>query len=758
MKRLFDLFAILFLLLLATSVFFLFSFHPDRYKSDFLSWVNQQSDWQLNYASSQWSLKQPLQLQVSELSLAKQNQAAVIAKQAKLELALLPLLQGNIKLTTIELDKTQFAISDQLFSNAAKDQAPSTPLDTWFQHIEIDQLLVKDSLVIWQGKSQNLRLEQLELAIEDGEIDLQNPDPSQWQFVLHGSAQQLVTPWQTIKMPQLSLSYDKQHLVIAHLGADLLGGSFYANAELHQQQLNIKELALNNLKLEYFQPKTTEPEVSKQAQPVASNEPLKPLQLSWLKQINIDNLLLNQVSLAAQVQQHNVVVNQLTAELQQLSSSWPIQPEGLQGKFAFIADELNFDQFQFSELTASGTVQNQQFTIAALRSQLFKGSLELALTYQWQQQALSVHQLLLSSNEIPIQPAWLAYPSANDASQIEAPNPIETVNKPSLALQELYIEQADLQQVKLLSYIDKLPFSANGLNLEVRQLNLIKQGQWQNLEQIWQPQSRLFMEAPEIAFRGVVLNHSSIDLGSEQQQGYLNLYGELPLGQFELQAQSLLDQPNKPWQAQLTGLLLDISPLARLADNPDFSLVGDVELAGKLRGKLNDFWSNLDGELELHSQLLQLPGADLEVTLDQIIETPRQYFEDPSPLIAKGWPIFWRNPKQLPQGLSQFTNVALNAEIKQGILQLAPQQLRGLRYPITIAGNIDFAKQNFEQLRVVISDNPCWRLVQTTDGNWSAPQISFDHYLSARRYQQDQQKFIKAPERPQCRYPFSQGN
>ncbi|GGB12655.1 AsmA-like C-terminal region-containing protein [Agarivorans gilvus] len=756
MKRLFDLLAILFLLLLATTVFFLFSFHPDRYKSDFLSWVNQQSDWQLNYDSSQWSLKQPLQLQVSGLSLAKPEQAALMVKQAELKLALLPLIKGTIRFDSVVLSDTQIAISDQLFS-ASKTEQPvgAAPSTSWFKQLEVGQILAKDGDFTWQRQEQNLRLERFELAIEDVAIELQQPAPSHWQFTLHGSAQQLITPWQTIKLPQLSLAYAKQLLVIDHIGADLLGGSFYAAAELKQQQLTISELALNNLKLEYF------------AQPAANTAatPTEPatdtLELSWLKQININNLLLNQVSLASQYQGHNLVLNKLTAELKQLQGAWPIQPSSLRGDFAFIADELYLDQIQLTELTASGQLQEQQLSLSALRSQLFKGQLELALSYQWQQQALTVHQLLLANNEIPIQPAWLPQAPHEPATE-EQPAAAEQQPAPShqttLGLQELYIEQADLQQVKLLSYIDTLPFSATGLDLELRQLNLIKQGQWQSVEQLWQPQSRVFMEAPEIAFRGLVLNHSSIDLGSEQQLGYLNLYGELPLGQFELQAQSLLDQPHKPWQAQLSGLLLDISPLARLADNPDFNLVGDVELAGKLRGKLSDFWSNLDGELELHSQLLQLPGADLEVTLDQIIETPRQYFEDPSPLIAKGWPVFWRTPKQLPQGLSQFTNTALSAEIKQGVLQLRPQQLTGLRYPITLAGNIDFAQQRFEQFKVVVSDKPCWRLVQTTDGSWSAPHISFDHYLSARRYRLDQQQFIQAPKHPECRYAFTASN
>ncbi|WP_427981063.1 AsmA-like C-terminal region-containing protein [Agarivorans sp.] len=754
MKRLFDLLAIVFLLLLATTVFFLFSFHPDRYKSDFLSWVNQQSDWQLNYASSQWSLTQPLQLQVLDLSVAKPNQAALMAKQAELKLALLPLFKGIIRFDSVVLDNTQMALSEQLL-NAGHAGLPlmDSQSSHWFKQLEVGQILAKDGDITWQRQAGNFRLERLELAIEDLSIELQQAAASYWQFTLHGSAQQLVTPWQTITLPQLSLAYAKQQLVIDHIGADLLGGSFYAAAELSQQQLTVKELALNNLKFEHFA--TPSANLPEEVDAPSTDS----LNLSWLKHININKLLLNQVSVAAQYQGYNLVLNKLTAELNQLQSTWPLQPAALHGEFAFIADELYLDQFQFSELTASGQLQDQQLTINALRSQLFKGQLELALSYQWQQRALTLHQLLLTNNEIPIQPTWLPQPAATNHGQTAAgeqqPAPS---SQPALALQELYIEQADLQQVKLLSYIDTLPFSANGLNLELRQLSLIKQGQWQTVEQLWQPQSRVFMEAPELAFRGLVLSHSSIDLGSEQQLGYLNLYGELPLGQFELQGQSLLDQPNKPWQAQLSGLLLDISPLARLADNPDFKLVGDVELAGKLRGKLSDFWSNLDGELELHSQLLQLPGADLEITLDQIIETPRQYFEDPSPLIAKGWPVFWRNPKLLPRGLSQFTNVALSAEIKQGVLHLAPQQLHGLRYPITVAGEIDLAEQRFEQLKVVVSDKPCWRLVQTSDGSWSAPQISFDHYLSPRRYLQNQQQFIEAPKHPECRYSFAASN
>ncbi|WP_221075617.1 AsmA family protein [Agarivorans aestuarii] len=754
MKRFFDLLAIVFLLLLATSVFFLFSFHPDRYKSDFLHWFNKQSDWQLNYNNTQWSLNKPLSLEVFDLEIAKSGQAAMLTKQAKLNLALMPLLQGKIQIDSLLLEQPQLALTQQLFSQTSEFGTPTeTTKISWLNAVQINQLLLKDGDLLWQNQQQSYQLERFELAIEDWQIDLNEPAPSQWQFTLHSSAQRLITPWQDIMLPQLSLAYGQQQLVIEHIGADLLQGSIYASAELSNKQLTIRELALNNLRLEHFAPATSAEENEATAPSASEQNWLKNLpELAWLDSIQIDNLLLNQLSLATQLQGHNVVLNKLTAELEDIASPWPYQADKLRGEYAFIADELGIDHIQFSELTASGQISDGLFAVDALRSQLFKGQLGLSLSYQWQQQALTLHQLMLSNNEIPIQPSWLPAADNDITSEAEA-SASET--KAAAPLQQLHIEQLELQQVKLLSYADQLPFSATGLNVELRQLQVIQDGQWQSIDQLWQPQSQVFIEAPELAYRGMLLSHVSFDLGADQEIGYFNLYGELPLGQFELQGQALLDQEHKPWQAELSGLLLDISPLARLTNNRQFSLVGDLELAGKLRGKLSNFGANIDGSIDFHSQLIQLPGADLEVTLDQIIESPRQYYEEPNPLIASGWPIFWQDPQSLPKGITQFTNLALRAEFEQGKLSLAPQQLPGIRYQLTLAGEIDLAKQRYNQLKLVVADQPCWRLVHTVDGAWSKPEVSFDHYLSPRRYSVSQQDFVKAPNRPQCRYPLT---
>ncbi|WP_163133895.1 AsmA-like C-terminal region-containing protein [Agarivorans sp. Alg241-V36] len=755
MKRFFDLLAIVLLLLLATSVFFLFSFHPDRYKSDFLHWFNKQSDWQLNYKNTQWSLSKPLGLEIFDLEIAKSGQAAMLTKQAKLDLALMPLLQGEIQIDSLLLEQPQLALTQELFSQTSETnaQAEATKIG-WLNTVQINQLLLKGGDLLWQDQQQSYQLERFELAIEDWQIDLNEPAPSQWQFTLHSSAQRLTTPWQEIMLPQLSLAYGQQQLVIEHIGADLLQGSIYASAELSNKQLTIRELALNNFRLEHFAAETSAQENEAIDPPTKPQDWLSSLpELAWLDSIQIDNLLLNQLSLASQFQGHNVVLNKLTAELENLASPWPIQTEQLRGEYAFIADELGIDHIQFSDLTASGQINDALFTVDALRSQLFKGQLGLSLSYQWQQQALTLHQLLLSNNEIPIQPSWLPATDSEKTNQAEAS---ASEAKTAAPLKQLHIEQLELQQVKLLSYADQLPFSATGLNVELRQLQVIQDGQWQSIDQIWQPQSQVFVEAPELAYRGMLLSHVSFDLGADQNIGYFNLYGELPLGQFEFQGQALLDQEHKPWQAELSGLLLDISPLARLANNRQFSLVGDLELAGKLRGKLSDFGANIDGSIDLHSQLIQLPGADLEVTLDQIIESPRQYYEKPNPLIASGWPIFWQDPQSLPKGITQFTNLSLRAELEQGKLSLAPQQLPGIRYQLTLAGEVDLAEQRYNQLKLVIADQPCWRLVHTIDGAWSTPEVSFDHYLSPRRYSVSQQDFTKAPSRPQCRYPLTE--
>ncbi|MDO6764867.1 AsmA-like C-terminal region-containing protein [Agarivorans sp. 1_MG-2023] len=752
MKRFFDLLAILLLLLLATSVFFLFSFHPDRYKSDFLHWFNQQSDWQLNYKNTQWSLKQPLSLQAFDLELAKSGQAAILAKQATLNFALMPLLQGNISLDSLSIEQAQIALTQQLFDAPAEpiatERQSSNPVLAWLDSVELQQVIVKDSDFIWQDAEQPYRLERFELAIEDWQIDLDNPSPKQWQFTLHSSAQLLVTPWQEIAMPQLSLAYAQEQLVIDHIGADLLQGSVYASAELSNKQLRIREVALNSLRLEHFANQQFGSTDANSEQ----HEPLSLPELDWLDSIQVDNLLLNQISLVSQVNGHNLVLNKFTAEVENFQSPWPFDQQAFEADYAFIADEFGIDHIQFNDLTASGRVAQGQFSLAALRSQLFKGQLSLSLSYIWEQQALTLHQLVLANNEIPIQPNWLPQAPTDSGEDSVLPGTGTELGAP---LQQFNIEQLELQQVKLLSYADQLPFSATGLNVELRQLELIKDGKWQSVDDIWQARSQVFVEAPELAYRGMVLSHVSMDLGSDQQIGYFNLYGELPLGQFELQGQALLDQENKPWQAELSGLLLDVSPLARLANNRDFSLVGDLELAGKLRGKLSDFGANIDGSIDFHSQLLQLPGADLEVTLDQIIESPRQYYEDPNPLIASGWPVFWQNPRSLPQGITQFTNLALSAELEQGKLRIAPQPLPGLRYQLTLAGEVDLAKQRFNDLKLVVADQPCWRLVHSITGQWNQPAVSFDHYLSPRRYSVDQQDFVRAPSIPQCRYPLA---
>ncbi|MGY5451006.1 hypothetical protein ACVFI8_08715 [Agarivorans sp. MS3-6] len=744
MKRIFDLLAIVLLLLLATSVFFLFSFHPDRYKSDFLHWFNQQSDWQLAYKSSSWSLKKPLSLQVNGVELAKSGQAAILADQIQLTVAALPMLKGSIDFSSISAERLQIAITPTLFqhsdkpvSQAEDNQAFDMP---WFDHITVQQLFIKDSDFTWQQAKQSYRLERFELAIEDWRIDLAKPQLQDWQFNLHSSAQRLVGPNQEYILPQVSLAYAEQQLVIDHIGADLLQGSLYASAELSNKQLRIRELAFSDARIEYL---PNEDALSQQPTETSNTLSVNLPELSWLERVRVDNLLLNQISIAAQIGGHNFTLNRFTGELENLDTPWPIDSQHIAADYAFIADEFGIDHIQFNQLTASGSIAQGSAHLAALRSEVFEGQLSLALSYQWQQQALTIHQLGLSNTEIPIQPSWVNNLSTDS---------LETDSR--APLQQLNIEKVELKQVKLLSYVDQLPFSAEGLNLELRQLMLIRQGQWQNIEQLWQANSQAFVEAPELAFRGLVLSHVNMDIGSEQQVGYFNLYGELPLGQFELQGQVLLDQENKPWQAELSGLLLDISPLGRLANHRDFKLIGDLEIAGKLRGKLTDFGANIDGSVDIHSQLIQIPGADLETTLDQIIESPRQYYEDPNPLISMGWPVLWQAPNSLPKGITQLTNLNLKAELEQGKLTIAPQPLNGLRYQLTLAGEVNLAKQRFNQLKLIVSDQPCWRLAHIIHGPWEQPAVSFDHYLSPRRYLVKQQEFVAAPSIPNCRYPL----
>ncbi|WP_432464226.1 hypothetical protein [Agarivorans sp. QJM3NY_33] len=751
MKRLLDLFAIFLLLILATSVFFLFSFHPDRYKSDFLGWFNQQSDWQLTYQSSNWSLTDPLSIEIYGLELAKSEQAALMAKSVQLELAALPLLKGQLSLKLVTLENAQLAMRPELLQASKPADGHSTQQDfslLWINQLQIKQLQLKDSDVLWQQGQQSYHLKQLELSIEDFAVDLAHPSPSDWQFSLQASAEKLDNPYQEVQLPQLNLQYSNQKLSITHLGADLWQGSFYGSGELSNKHLQVQQLVLNNARIEHFtQPKDKSP-LANQASTQGQQFP----SFSWLEQIDIDSILLNKISMATQVSGHNLVLNHFTGELENIHSRWPLKQEQVTANYAFIADEVTFDQFQLSELTASGAVAQGRFTLDAFRSDVFKGKLSLALDYHWQQAALNIQQLTLSNSEIPIQPSWLSLMQTKDNATEQVSQALTT----SPRLQQLNIEQVNLQQVKLLSYLDQFPFSAEGLNVELRHLALLKDGQWQNIEQLWQPSAQLFIEAPELAFRGIALSHVSMDVGAEQQLGYFNLYGELPLGQFELQGQALLDQQHKPWKAEISGLLLNLSSLARLANNRDFKLLGDLTFSGKLHGKLQDFNHNIDGSIDLHSQLLQLPGVDLEVTLDQIIESPRQYFEDPNPLIANGLAVFWQAPNSLPKGLTQFTNLALSATIGQGKLSFAPQRLPGLRYQLTLQGDIDLAAQRFDNLQFVVADQPCWRLVHTIDGHWSAPTMSFDHYRSQRRYLVEQHQFVQTPQVQPCRYPLNQ--
>lgn len=733
LRRLIDLLAILLLLVLAGLTFLAFSFHPDQYRSQILQWVNQQSDWQVDYRSTDWQLTAPLVLRLNQVRVGKTDTASLLVDELELQLSASALLNKHLRIDTLEVRQPQLALRPRILTTSNIDSQPSTSELPWFEQVSIGKLLLSDADVHYQDGLDSFRLLKGELIVEDWQLyHQQSFAPENWRLKLLINAGQLHTPWVNLGAPQLALDWDGSTLQLNHLSADLYQGSIYAQANWRDKHLRIDDLVIDTLRFEYFDEQAPSP--------ATADSPLP--KLAWLEQLSLRRALIidssAMLSRAAGEGQapHSLTLNQVNAELSQLHLPWPFAIEQLSGELNGQASEFSYNQYHFQQLTAQAKLAPELWQLGYLSAQAFEGEFDVSGEYTLADKSLHIRRFAANDIELAIEESWFN-PQQEPTASTELP------------LNSLYLEQARVHKLKLLSYVDSFPFAAEGISLDLRDLSLIEDGQWQPMEQLWQPSSALFLEAPELAYRGLVVQRFNVDASSQAELGHLSVYAELPLGQLELSAQTRLDQPHRPWEAELQALLLDISPLARLADNRQFRLVGDLELSGRWQGQLQEFVANLEGELQLNSRLLQLPGGDLELGLDQVIDHPEQHFESPSALVEQGFALVWTEPQALPRGVTQLSELSLNANFREGKLHIPPQQLPGMRYQLQLAGEFDLA-QHSRNLELQVQEQDCWQLTQRWRGTSDSPQTYLFHQDSPWAYALELASHVEPVNRPEA--------
>ncbi|RKF13282.1 hypothetical protein DBZ36_19690 [Alginatibacterium sediminis] len=728
MRSILSLLGLVLLIFLATLTFFLFSFHPDRYRGEILEQLNSNPEIQISYRKSAWNIFEPLTLQLSDLDLNYAQAAKVRAAQVRVNLGITQLLQGTMDVKHVYLDKVNVEIDASALKESEQTGSTSQSID-WVDQLNISKILLSDAKIHYKDEHNDLRLQKLELSIEDLEIPTQHfSDPLMWRFSLHANAGYLNSNHVDMKLPQISFQWLQGKLELEHFGADIFQGRVRAQASFSNGNLRISQFSLENANLEYYVPYIEQAVTSTATNPVP-----------WLTRIEIDEALVSQINTVIGYNQQLFSADKLSAEISQASMAWPLDPSDLKLEFAIISDQLVLDNNQLEKVSANGLFEQGVLRLTALDGNWNKGKVQLSASYQPPpHNALTVHELSLSGNEIPILPEW--FESSADSS---------------LPLTYLFLQQARIKGVKVLSYVDSLPLSAQGLDLDLDTITIIKDGQLQDWQQMWQTQTKVFMELPEFAYRGLVLSQLSADIGTKTDVSFANLYAELPLGQIELQVKVMLEQQGLPWQAELKGLLLDISPLARISGSSGFQIAGDMELSGNARGLWHKIPESVDGSLTLSSQKITLNNIDLNQYFEHLIEDPDKSFIDYQKPLAQGMSALWKSYEALPSGDSQFNNLQLQASIEEGLLRIPEQNLLTQPYSLALSGQFDLSSNSYDGWRLSVKDGDCWKIQRTLEGDFSEPEVIIDHFLKDRSYFPKLNTFLVNPNRPSpCRPAF----
>lgn len=709
MRRIRDLLAIILLLLIAALTFIVFSFNPDHYKSEIERWAANQG-WQLNYQRSFWQISSPFSWHLNNVTFGRVGFMALQTPQIDLHINPKALLSGELEITSLSLDDPSLKIA----SRPQNDRRPTLP---WLKTIRIDNLTADNAHIIWikPDRQPLAQVSRGQLQIRHWQFNNQGYANDQWK--LFGSAQALHYDGYQLEQPQGELSWKDNQLNILDFSTNLAHGQVTANGYWKDDKLHLAELNFDRQRLD----KTT------------LNALLTHHWPTRLRQIHIDNLSFNTLNIQSQYQKQPISVNDLDGEIDNISLKVN-QPDSLKGQFQFTINNLLFAQWPLEQVTLNGLLNGQSLKVLQLKSNLQPGTLSSSFQYSWGvSPTLNVDQFTLNGTTMALSDHFIKM--------------LKILHSNHAGLSNLIIQQADFNQIKLLSYLSDWPLSAQKINSSMSQLHLIQDNHWQSINQLWRPQTSLFIQLPSLAYKGLILSNLSVNIGPDESTDtqHFSLYGELPQGQLQWKGQINLNEPEHPWNGHLSSLILDVSPIALLSGNPTFKIGGDLELHGSMSGQLSQGLASVKGDLTATSTQLAF-NRDLAPLFNKLLHDPRISLPANRQTLIQGAGALWQKGSTIPVGSTVFNQLNLHASIENGAILFDQTTVASAPYNWLISGQIDLATQRYTALGIGLTDGQCVLLNRIVDGPWQSPQIRIDQYQLNQSYHPRQNTFIHDPQ------------
>ncbi|MFM2475815.1 hypothetical protein [Celerinatantimonas sp. MCCC 1A17872] len=699
MRRIRDLFFIVILLLLCAVTFFIFSFNPDDYQTQLHNWAERQG-WNISYEQSRWQFTDPFHWQLDNVSLSKAGDVALVSPQLSLTLNPLALFSGKFELSQLNLShpKITFALNRQA---------------SWQFHIpairlyQVDNINIQQAQISWQDSQGKMPLQ-----LENAQLEISHwhqQGSKSWQ--LRGISDSLKSSNIELTHPQFDVQISDNQWQIDQLNFQLAGANIQTQGSWRDGQLTLNQMQIDGLKL----------------QPSDLAKVTAPSLPEFIQSVDIDDLALSSANLQSQLGSMPVVINNISGDI--LKLHWQRNtPAQLSASFDLDINNMLFNQLPLEKLSLQGALNGQSLAVSEFSAQLQPGQLTTSFNYNWQNQP----QLDITS--LNASDAVIALSKTSEQT-------VETLKK--LWPVTLNISQASLNGIKLLSYNSELPLSIHTMDVSLSNLNVLDKGKLVSLKQALHPDTSFFWQAPDVAFRGLIINNASLDLGPNEdpKQTHINLYGELPQGQFQWQSTLQNQLPSLPWQGKLSALILDISPLSRLTLSRDFKLGGDLEADGSFSGSLSEGVASVSGQLSASSSQLAF-NRNLQPLWQQLLNSPKTSLPAHKALLSEGISALWKTPEQIPEGATLFNQAKLNVDITRGVAQIVQTQLPSQPYNWLLSGQIDLTHQSYNALSIGITDKGCVLLSQLLDGPWQAPQMRIDQYQLNQSYLPQTDTFV----------------
>lgn len=694
-----DLFFIIILLLLCAATFFIFSFNPDDYQNQVQNWAHRQG-WDLSYQQSHWQLTDPFTWQLENVSLSRAGDVALVSPHLSFTLNPLALFSGKLELTQLNLThpKITFALNRRAYW---KFHIPG------ISHYQVKRVNIQHAQISWQDNHGALPLQ-----LENAQLEIRNwhqQGNTPWQ--LRGIGDSLKSSEGEMTHPQFDVQISHHQWQIEQLNFRFSGATIQTQGSWNAGQLALDQVQIDALKL----------------QPSQLTDIKLPSLPEFIQSIDINELAINSANLQTQLNQMPLVINNINGDIRLLH--WQRNtPQALTGSFDLTVNNMLFSQLPIEHLSLQGALDGESVAVSQLSAQLHPGQLTTSFNYSWQPQPKLEITSLNASNAV------MAL-SDNTQQTIEALTKLWPVT--------LKVDQANFSSLKLLSYDRTLPLSIRTMDLSFSDLNVLEKGQLVSLTQAFHPDTSIFWQAPDVAFRGLMINNASVDVGPNENrdQTHINLYAELPQGQLQWQSTLQNQQPNKPWKSNLSILILDISPLSRLTSNSDFKLGGDLEAEGHFSGSLSEGLSSVSGQLSASSSQLAF-NRNLQPLWQQLLKNPKTSLPAHRSLLNEGISALWKNPEQIPEGTTLFNQAKLNVDITRGVAQIVQTQFPSQPYNWLLSGQIDLSNRDYNAFSIGITDQGCVLLSQLLDGPWQAPQVRIDQYQLNQSYLPQTDTFV----------------